>query len=216
MNCPICGTKAYSAPSANCAKWKCPSCIHTWLEVSSDASIARHRVEVDWRYRDIQKRDAMMTRRVGLVCEVLGHRPLSVLDVGCGDGSFLGMLGDAKRRLGIDINAEIPPSSSFEYRSLPIEELSEDERFEVVTSFHSLEHISDAVGAAKKMARLAESVLAIEIPTRRRMKGFYGHAHMFTERSLKAMLSIHCPEFAQKRLIPNVQGSSLLWIGKRK
>jgi 2-polyprenyl-3-methyl-5-hydroxy-6-metoxy-1,4-benzoquinol methylase len=184
--------------------------------VSSDASIARHRVEVDWRYRDIQKRDAMMTRRVGLVCEVLGHRPLSVLDVGCGDGSFLGMLGDAKRRLGIDINAEIPPSSSFEYRSLPIEELSEDERFEVVTSFHSLEHISDAVGAAKKMARLAESVLAIEIPTRRRMKGFYGHAHMFTERSLKAMLSIHCPEFAQKRLIPNVQGSSLLWIGKRK
>jgi len=74
-------------------------------------------------------------------------QPTSVLDVGCGDGRFLGLLSDAiPRRVGVDLSDKaISYAKAFhpdvDYRCIDIKDL--DENFDVVTCIEVLEHIPE-------------------------------------------------------------------------
>jgi 2-polyprenyl-3-methyl-5-hydroxy-6-metoxy-1,4-benzoquinol methylase len=82
-----------------------------------------------------------------VVKEVQLLSPRSVLDVGCGDGCFLGMLGqEIERRVGIDLSERaIRFARAFhpevEYRCEDLQHL--EEAFDVVTAIEVLEHIRD-------------------------------------------------------------------------
>jgi len=73
--------------------------------------------------------------------------PTSILDVGCGDGRFLGLLSDAiPRRVGVDLSDKaISYAKAFhpnvDYRCADIKDL--DENFDVVTCIEVLEHIPE-------------------------------------------------------------------------
>lgn len=73
--------------------------------------------------------------------------PESILDVGCGDGRFLGMLSNTiARRVGIDLsNKAISYAKAFhpdiDYRCVDIKDL--DENFDIVTCIEVLEHIPE-------------------------------------------------------------------------
>lgn len=75
------------------------------------------------------------------------YHPASILDVGCGDGCFLGLLSDViPRRVGCDLsNRAISYAKAFhpdvDYRCVDIKDL--DESFDVVTCIEVLEHIPE-------------------------------------------------------------------------
>ena len=73
--------------------------------------------------------------------------PTSILDVGCGDGRFLGLLSDTiPRRVGVDLSEKaISYAKAFhpdvDYRCVDIKDL--DENFDVITCIEVLEHIPE-------------------------------------------------------------------------
>ncbi len=75
-------------------------------------------------------------------------QPLSVLEVGCGDGFFIGQLGGCiKRRVGVDLSERaISFACAFhpevEFYAVNAAEL--DEKFDAVAAIEVLEHIADA------------------------------------------------------------------------
>lgn len=75
------------------------------------------------------------------------YHPISILDVGCGDGRFLGLLSDAiPKRVGVDLsNKAISYAKAFhpdiDYRCIDIKDL--DENFDVITCIEVLEHIPE-------------------------------------------------------------------------
>jgi SAM-dependent methyltransferase len=72
--------------------------------------------------------------------------PASVLDVGCGDGRFSGMLSPAVKRVGVDLSAKaIAYARAFhedvEFQCGSVDSLSE--QFDVVAAIQVLEHVPD-------------------------------------------------------------------------
>jgi 2-polyprenyl-3-methyl-5-hydroxy-6-metoxy-1,4-benzoquinol methylase len=86
-----------------------------------------------------------MKRAADLVVEA---HPASVLDVGCGDGRFLGLLPDTiGRRVGADLSERAVSFArafhpEIEFHARDAAEL--DETFDVVTAIEVLEHVPDA------------------------------------------------------------------------
>lgn len=109
--------------------------------------------------------------RLELIERVTGRRG-SVLDVGCGTGEFL----EVAERRGWDAAGVEPVAESAAYavknrglRVLPVtlEESGLPERsFDLVTAFHVVEHMTDAVGFLSSMARWAKpgGFVATEVP----------------------------------------------------
>jgi 2-polyprenyl-3-methyl-5-hydroxy-6-metoxy-1,4-benzoquinol methylase len=108
-----------------------------------------------------------------LVERIRGSSPRSMLDVGCGDGRLLGLVGDeVTRRVGIDLSGRaIAFARAFhphlDFRVADAAALSES--FEVVTAIEVLEHIpDDAIGgflrAVTDRAVLGGKVV-ISVPT---------------------------------------------------
>ncbi len=111
------------------------------------------------------------TRHIVEMCRSLS--PGSVLDVGCGDGRFLGLLGaEVERRVGVDPSQRaIRFARAFhpeiEFRQASAEVLSE--RFEVVVAIEVLEHIPPG-GATDFLRALTDRVgedghLIVSVPT---------------------------------------------------
>ncbi|WP_027185967.1 methyltransferase domain-containing protein [Desulfovibrio inopinatus] len=77
-----------------------------------------------------------------------------ILDVGCGQGTFLAFLRDAGLTdlTGLDIiDVNVPKIRTIKSA---IEDFETDETFDAVTSLANIEHIPDAKGYMDKMARL--------------------------------------------------------------
>lgn len=73
-------------------------------------------------------------------------RPGSVLEVGCGDGRFIGMLGEVASRVGVDLSAQaIRFAQAFhpevDFRCAPVADIQQ--RFDVVAAIEVLEHVGD-------------------------------------------------------------------------
>jgi SAM-dependent methyltransferase len=100
----------------------------------------------------------------------------AVVDLGCGDGAFVRLAArKARRAVGVDHNADAIASlirSGSEGSALSFEAFAEanPSAFDVATSFHTLEHLSD-VGTVMRAARQllrARGCLFVSVPNRAR------------------------------------------------
>jgi SAM-dependent methyltransferase len=100
----------------------------------------------------------------------------AVVDLGCGDGAFVRLAArNARRAVGVDHNADAIASlirSGSEGSALSFEAFAEanPSAFDVATSFHTLEHLSD-VGTVMRAARQllrARGCLFVSVPNRAR------------------------------------------------
>lgn len=112
---------------------------HHLAQVDGKAEFCRHRT-LSWghEYLCYLHHAQEIVRRLA---------PHSVLEVGCGDGRFIGMLSDCvDRRVGVDISERaIAFAGAFhpevEFRAMDAAEL--DEQFDLVAAIEVLEHIPD-------------------------------------------------------------------------
>lgn len=108
-----------------------------------------------------------LTRRVGLLARAVGC-PGRLLDVGCGDGSYLLAAGrHGWRAAGTELGpmAEILRAKDMDVRD-EVGEFPSDPAFEAVTLWHSLEHLSDPASALREIReRLASGgALLVAVP----------------------------------------------------
>ena len=132
----------------------------------------------------------------------------SIVDVGCGTGSFLESLNlEGKRVAGIDISTEAIKTcrdkfgKKWQFDVFDIESASPEKKYDVAVCSDTLEHIKNDVKALKNIRKLC-SRLIISVPAGKYMEDdrLVGHYRRYSKRELisklrKAGFSIHKAEY---------------------
>ena len=102
------------------------------------------------------------------IIENLDKSSKNLLDVGCGRGYFLSQLQSSNFELfGCDI-VDKGNSANYQYVKGNIENLPfSDKTFDIVTCFHTLEHIIDLEKAVSELKRITKKQLIIAVPCQR-------------------------------------------------
>jgi SAM-dependent methyltransferase len=122
--------------------------------------------------------------KLAVVTELLNRRfgqPSRVLAVGCGDGSEAAVLADLLgcEVVGVDIADNFHPDARARVE-LVVADAAElpftDSSFDLVFSFHALEHVSRPIEAIGEMRRVVRDVggLWVGTPNRSRLVGYLG------------------------------------------
>jgi SAM-dependent methyltransferase len=100
--------------------------------------------------------------KVGLYRSLVGEGPRRILDVGCGDGRFLGLLRDfgspAWQLVGVDFDPEVVArcaAQGFEAHTSRMEEFREGEgSYDAVVMLQLIEHVEDPVEICRRVFAL--------------------------------------------------------------
>ena len=177
---------------------------------SYGSSDGRPREQIDW-----------LTNR-GLL-----NRGLSILDIGCYDGSLLACLPDGLRKMGMDIDAPAIERGRQQYGEQGINFfLGDFETFQfdgpppdTITMFHVLEHLQRPVDVLKNLHSIAgpATKLVVEVPILENGKtndinGFFSVQHMthFSRQSLINCLAVSGWEVLEKIEQPDYNGCRVL------
>ena len=91
-----------------------------------------------------------------------------ILDVGCGDGTFLSLIKNSKSVSGVEINKHFRKKIKKKKKIEIFNNLSSfNKKFDVITLFHVLEHIQDPISFLKliKTKMKKKTTLIIEVPS---------------------------------------------------
>jgi len=149
--CPLCTGRSVAtlATLRGGVLRRCSDCGHRFLEasdVSLDMLYSDH--YAGFREDPVFRREATRTVREELVPRVAP--PARLLDVGCGNGGFLAIAASAGYQVsGVDVSsaaAELSRARGFDVRLGDLRDeavVAGGERFEVITFWDVLEHLSD-------------------------------------------------------------------------
>jgi SAM-dependent methyltransferase len=139
----------------------------------------------------------------------LPHIGQRVLEVGCGVGSIVELLGNRQFICGIDVDAEVlayaaarfPDRDRYDFRLLDFSQLSQPEitslrdvRFNTIVSLNLLEHINDDVAALRAMGEIVQpgGHLVLLVPAHPSLYGDYdrldGHFRRYTKETFMRVL----------------------------
>ncbi len=222
--CPICsGTGSFEYKNTYTPLERCVDCGHVYA-VKLPKQRILNLMYGDFAYwisdkshqgiTEIQENDqwaGFLEARMGIMEKtgVLDHeRPLHVYEIGCSEGMLLKKLGECGhnargcemnkpvaeqgiQRLGVDIDI-----STFEEASLP------KQYYDLVISFHTLEHLKSPRETLARVARILkpDGKLLIEVPCGEEEYENRDHLHFFSEESLKKLLDTY---FEEVEIIPN-------------
>jgi 2-polyprenyl-3-methyl-5-hydroxy-6-metoxy-1,4-benzoquinol methylase len=143
------------------------------------------------------------------IARFLPHIGQRVLEVGCGVGSIIELLGERELICGIDVDEEVlaytsarfPNRTRFDFRRLDFSALSASEinsmretGFDTIVSLNVLEHIRDDVGALRAMREIVHpgGQLVLLVPAHPALYGEYdrldGHFRRYTKRTFTSVL----------------------------
>lgn len=211
--CPICtGHSRFYARHPEVELYRCRDCTHRFSVFSTSKGAERYEPE----YFEQTHRNWFMNPNVALFEQLTRFLSVdgthSVIDVGCGKGSFLSYLADRTQPglslTGIDLSPN-PPHPNIEYISGDIMTLPIPHQFDVVVSLAVIEHIADVQGFVRKLHDLCRPEGCVIVMTVNDNSILYGiarvlrqvgatltfnrlysshHVHHFTRRSLSRLL----------------------------
>lgn len=185
--CPVCGHLSWpdrlvcrSSAGVKYSYSRCSGCGLHWLDPLPAAAEIGSFYDLPYYGTGDQKfppaldgiRNLFLRRRARFVAANSSHRPGRLLDVGCGDGRFLGHM----KRLGFEIYGTELPGPAFERaKKTPgiqlfpgplIQGLFAPALFDVITIWHVLEHILEPGALLAECRRLmkADGFLVVEVP----------------------------------------------------
>lgn len=196
MTCPCCGNARTSRDEALRLPTSCPACGHRWhggvAVASPDYSTQQHRNRTSSNVH----RDKLSDRMRDIA--PLLKPGMRVIEIGCAEGS----LGQLVRRIasvtytGVELSADAESAAHVIDRVIraPASSIA-GETFDLLLSFHVLEHIEDIAGELAHWRRLLADggSLLIEVPNQagHRLLSLDPnpeHLHQFTPASLIALL----------------------------
>lgn len=197
--CPCCASPAPLATATPGDYRSCPCCGHRWRQAGQiDAAhyqslSARNDADTPWFTRKMDSRQAFIE---SLAAQSGARR---ILEVGCAEGE-LGRRLKAARPLHYD-GIELSRDADQAVRVLdtvftaPAADLATGD-YDLIVSFHVLEHIDDLAGELANWTRLLESSgrIVVEVPNRAGHPWLESdqnpeHLHQFTPASLNLLLA---------------------------
>jgi 2-polyprenyl-3-methyl-5-hydroxy-6-metoxy-1,4-benzoquinol methylase len=165
-------------------------------------------------------------RRLGLLDR--RRRSLRVFEIGCSEGMLLRELAKhGHNAIGCEMNRAVAVQGiqnlSVEILTDPFEELElPTQTFDLVISFHTLEHMRRPTAVLSKIADILrdDGAVLIEVPCGEQEYDNTDHLHFFNERSLKLLLESY---FAETEVLQNtytnssgVHIASIYGVGRRR
>lgn len=188
-SCPICGNKEFK-PHLTCGDYsisketfnilQCLKCTFTLTSprpdteeigkyYQSDIYISHHANKggiIPWIYRTI--RDIQFVNKTNIIKKHTAGK-ISILDIGCGTGTFL----DYCKKLnwcGVGVEPDQDARESSKEKDITVYDLAflnnSDEKYNVITMWHVLEHVHDLDGRMKQLSRLIKDngIVIIAVP----------------------------------------------------
>jgi 2-polyprenyl-3-methyl-5-hydroxy-6-metoxy-1,4-benzoquinol methylase len=213
-NCPICGAHGkFEYQNKQTPLLRCLACDHVWArDLPDDQTLSALSGDFGYRERDryhqgitaIQESEQWqiyLDARIGILrkLQLLDNpaRPIrKIFEIGCAEGMLLHELrkrgmevmgcemnravaAEGMKALGIDIL-----TASFESLELPAT------NFDLVMSFHTLEHLRTPPSVVAKVAGILRSdgVILLEVPCGAEEYDNTDHLHFFSDTSLRTLL----------------------------
>ena len=108
---------------------------------------------------------------INFMLDNLDPSATSLLDVGCGNGYWLNLVGERYKNLkltGCDLYDSVPTLKNADYVKGSIYQLPfADNSFDIVTCHHTIEHLRELPDAIKELKRVAKKQLVIVTPRQR-------------------------------------------------
>lgn len=127
----------------------------------------------------------------------------TVFDIGCGVGNFLSSLPNDMKKVGVDIDKASIDLAKQKYKDIEFicssfEELTYDNKIDLITMYHVLEHLTTPKETLNRLYELSneKTRLVIEVPIIENgltndINGFFGVQHLthFSRKSFKNILN---------------------------
>jgi SAM-dependent methyltransferase len=141
------------------ALYRCPNCDHCFTDLASVGELERYEPD----YFESEHRNWFLHLNLALYAKlsriIVEHKlDASVLDIGCGNGNFLGYLAAQSKNLsltGIDM-APNAPTNGITYLQGDFLRERFERRFDVLVSLAVIEHITDVTVFARQMSAICE------------------------------------------------------------
>lgn len=223
--CPVCD----SITSFSKRVYTCGRCGHRYRIVEEDP-IEFHRTKFRASHQRVvgeigadglteafhQSRQSITEERIKLIKRFL-RRSDTVLDVGGGAGTFAGKLKEHVASVSVtevnEVLVEACRDQGITAHQVAVQDMSEDEVYDVVFAWHVLEHCEPLQPAVTKLKRIFRRFLILEIPKERGApEEFDGHYHFFSDESFQMLFS----DLVVRFYVEGVQRPSRLAVFEKK
>jgi SAM-dependent methyltransferase len=154
--------------------WKCNTCGSSFFNGSQYAldtsllydNLSENRQEYSVKFTE----NDTWLRQKKCIIQLLGHQPSSILDIGCRTGDFLLHFDNNTFRTGVELSgyyAKIGRNRGLEIILGNIEDISFTRKYEVVTCYAIIEHLSDPITLLDSLHDLVQhgGFLVIMLPS---------------------------------------------------
>lgn len=183
--CQICGGSRYEAVLRGIRRapqgeiFRCEECGLVFLNSGARRAEVEERYRASYRYEPnyaissdlwyVNEPQGFIARRLRLVKPFLS-KGTRLLEIGCGSGEFLAAVAPlVAETTGVELNldqAAVGRKAGFDIKSEPIEQLDYLNRFDIICTFQTLEHMLEprvALGAVRR-ALTEQGTLFVEVP----------------------------------------------------